>query len=243
MSKPPPPAEGASSESRFAEISFTIDEQVARLGVTGMYFVMGGLTNLQSNDEFDELLEHALSDLDDAVVNGHDIKTDPTLAGFRQLHAAVGRSNRDHVASAESLLRLIRMNGTVSRTNLLVDIYNLVSVKTRLSISGHDLDKFEGDVRLSLTTGEEKFLPHHADEPKVVPPGEYAYIDAMGDIISRMETRQAAKTRVDLTTTGCFYIVQGNPVTDASSVTRAADELIRVTSEFCGGTVRVLHRP
>jgi DNA/RNA-binding domain of Phe-tRNA-synthetase-like protein len=243
MSKPPPPAEGASPQSRLERIAFTVDEQVAGLGVTGMYFVMGGLTNLPSNDEFDELLEHTLSDLEDTAVRGHDLKADPVLAGYRQLHSGVQRSNRDHVASAENLLRLIRMNGTVTRVNLLVDICNLVSLRTRLSISVHDLASVQGDVRLSLTTGQEKFFPINAGEPKAVASGEYAYVDGSGEIIYRMETRQAAKTKVDLTTTECFYIVQGNPATEPEYVSSAAEQLISLTQDFCGGNVRILRHP
>lgn len=241
--KTPPPAEGASSESHFARMSFTMDEQVIGLGVTGVYFVMGGLTNLHSHDEFDELLEHTLSDLDDAAVRGQDLKTHPILAGFRDLHSAVGRSNRDNVASAESLLRLIRMNGSVPRVNLLVDIYNMISLKTQLAIGAHDLERFDGDVRLALTTGDERFFPATAMEPKAVQAGEYAYIDGSNQIICRMETRQVGPTRVDLATTEAFYAVQGNKMTDASYVWDAAQELIALTKEFCGGSERILYRP
>jgi DNA/RNA-binding domain of Phe-tRNA-synthetase-like protein len=241
MRTTPPPDEGASPDGRFSQFSFTIDDDVLDLGLHGVYFVMGGLTNKRGHDEFDELLGHTLDDLDDAVAKCHDLRMDPILMGYRDLHNAVGRSNRDHVASAENLHRLIKMNGTIPHVNLLVDVQNLVSLKTRLAISSHDLRKVEGNVRLSLTTGQERFFPFASPDPKEVHPGEYAYVDGAGEIICRMETRQAASTKPKLATSECFYIVQGNPAASAEYVWGAATELIAMTRYFCGGYQRTVH--
>jgi DNA/RNA-binding domain of Phe-tRNA-synthetase-like protein len=242
MRPTPPPAEGSSPDGRFSQFSFTIDEEVLGLGLHGVYFVMGGLTNRRSHDEFDELLEHALDDLDDASTNGYDLRTDSILMGYRDLHSAVGRSNRDHVASAENLQRLVKMNGTIPRANLLVDVHNLVSLKTRLAITAHDLGKVQGNVRLSLTTGRERFFPFISREPKVVHPGEYAYVDEADEIICRMETRQAAATKPELETSDCFFIVQGNRAASADYVREAARELVALTTYFCGGHERNVYR-
>src|SRR5262249_41104915 len=152
-------------------------------------------------------LGHALDELD----VGYDLRTDPVLVGYRSLHAAVGRSNRDHVSAPENLQRLVKMNGTIPRGTLLTDLANLVSLRTRLAISAHDLDEVRGDVRLRLTTGSERFFPTAGAGPKPVPAGEYAYVDGGGEVIWRMETRPAARTRPVLSTSRCFVIVQGNP--------------------------------
>lgn len=241
MSTTLPPAQGTSLEGRFSTFSFTIDEEVLGLGVHGVYFVMSGLTNGVCNDEFDELLGHALDDLDDATTNGYDPRTDPILIGYRDLHTAVGRSNRDHVSSADNLQRLIKMNGTIPRTSLLADVHNLVSLKTRLAISAHDLSYVRGNVRLSLTTGQERFFPVSAQEHKEVPPGEYAYVDDAGEIVLRMETRQAAATKPQASTSDCFYVVQGNPAVSPDYVREVARELVALTEYFCGGHQRSVY--
>ena len=50
------------------------------------------------------------------------VERDPVLAGFRQLHTAIGRSNRRFPSAPEALVaRLIRV-GTLAHINLLVDI-------------------------------------------------------------------------------------------------------------------------
>ncbi|WP_250282373.1 MULTISPECIES: phenylalanine--tRNA ligase beta subunit-related protein [unclassified Frankia] len=227
---------------RCEEITFKAAEEVLGLGLTGVYFVMGNLRNRKDDEQFDSLLAGTLAGLPSFPSN-EDFKSDPVLAGFRDLHTAVGRSNRENVASPENLLRLIRRTGTLPRINLLVDIYNLVSLRTRLALGAHDLAAVDGDIRLTSTTGAERFVPLGATEPKPVPAGEYGYIDGAGEIICRMETRQVEKTKVVLDTTECFYIVQGNRATDASYVWDAANELIALTKEFCGGDERILFGP
>jgi DNA/RNA-binding domain of Phe-tRNA-synthetase-like protein len=234
------PTDGPVTAGRFSDFSVTIEEGVRELGHNGVHFVMTSLTNAAGDDEFDELLGHVLDDLDDATADGYDLRGDPVLHGYRTLHAAVGRSNRDHVASAENLQRLVKMNGTIPRVNLLVDLHNLVSLKTRLAITAHDLGRVRGNVRLVLTTGRERFVPLSAAGPKPVHPGEYGYVDEAGEMICRMETRQAASTRPDLLTSDCFYIVQGNAATPVSYLRQAASDLVALTTYFCGGVERQL---
>jgi DNA/RNA-binding domain of Phe-tRNA-synthetase-like protein len=106
---------------------------------------------------------------------------------------------------------MLLKHGQLPRINLLVDIYNLVSVKTHLSLGAHDRQKLGGDVHLKLTTGTERFWPIGTNELYPVKPGKYAYVDDDNDIICRLEVRQVEKTKVLPDTTACFFIVQGNP--------------------------------
>jgi hypothetical protein len=55
-----------------------------------------------------------------------------------------------------------------------------------------------------------------------------------------METRQSAATRPDLSTSHCFYIVQGNAAATPAYVRRAANELVTLTKYFCGGHDRTV---
>ena len=228
---------------RYQEIQFRVAEDVVALGVTGVYFVMGGLENRASDPVFDECRRDIVKAVQEEMADGSAIKEDKVLTGFRELHTAVGRSNRDHVASPENLLKLISRTGELPQVNLLVDIYNLVSVQTRLALGAHDLATTDGNIQLKLTSGNERYWPLGAQAPKPVHAGEYAYVDDADDVICRLEVRQVEKTKVGLDTTECFYIVQGNRATDAGYVWNAAEELIRLTKKFCGGTERILYGP
>jgi DNA/RNA-binding domain of Phe-tRNA-synthetase-like protein len=219
-----------------------VDERVLGLGLTGVYFVMAGLRNQPDDPRLQPLVAEAVGALD-ALASKDDLKADPILSGFRDLHTAVGRSNRDNIASPENLIRTVQKSGSLPRVNVLVDVYNIVSLRSRLALGAHDLSKVEGDIRLSMTTGTERFVPLGSSEPKPVYADEYAYIDESDEVICRMETRQVEKTKVVLDTTECFYIVQGNKATSPQYVWDAAHTLIALTKEFCGGEERILFGP
>ena len=223
----------------FDQFQFEISTEVRALGVKAVCFVMEQVHNQKTHPEFEQLKAHSLKHIV-GDLSSEGIANDSILLGFRQLHDAIGRSNRKNVASPESLLKLILKTGSLPRVNLLVDIYNLVSLKTRLSLGAHDLTAINGNVQLRLTDGTEHFWPMGSDKPKVVSPGEYAYIDDSGGVLCRLEVRQGDKTKISLKTTACFYIVQGNATTDAASLQTAAEELIALIKRFCGGQERML---
>jgi len=127
------------------------------------------------------------------------------------------------------------------RINLLVDIYNLVSVKTRLALGAHDLSHVRGGVHLRRTTGRERFLPLGASEPKPVRTGAYAYVDDSDEVLCWLEVRQVETTKVTLESRDCFYIIQGNSRVPQEALRSAAEELITLTKRFCGGEARLLH--
>jgi DNA/RNA-binding domain of Phe-tRNA-synthetase-like protein len=204
---------------------------------------MGPLRNTDTSEEFEQFRREVIEEIQ-ADFTPEKIETDRTLQGFRRLHEAFGVSNRKNIAAPENLLRFLLKTGTLPRINLAVDLYNLVSVKTRLSLGAHDITHLVGDVHLRLTDGTEGFWPLGAPEPKGIAPGEYAYIDTgANEVICRLEVRQGDKTRVTADTTDCFYILQGNAFTPVSTIKAATELLIEWTHRFLGGEARLLYVP
>jgi DNA/RNA-binding domain of Phe-tRNA-synthetase-like protein len=226
-----------------ADLGFTIAPEALALGLSGVYLVIGGLENRATDPAFDALIDAELPALRERYAAPEFIKTDPVLAGFRELHTRVGRSNRRFVASPEALLGRFQRTGVLPRVNLLVDLYNFVSLKTRLALGAHDVAQIAGDVCLRLTDGSEGFHPLGAAAPEPVFPGEYAYCDAANDVLCRMEVLQVEKTKVTEATTAAFYIVQGNMNTPSTVLHAAVEELVALTTRFCGGSARLLYTP
>ena len=224
---------------RFDHFRFHISDAAQSLGLKAVCFVIEGVRNQRTNPEFENLKAQTLAQVSKDL-SSEAIQTDPVLGGFRALHDAIGRSNRKNVASPESLLKLVLQTGGLPRVNLLVDIYNLVSVKTRLSLGAHDLRAISGNVQLRLTDGSETFWPMGSDKPKVVSSGEYAYIDDARNVLCRLEVRQCERTKISLDTTDCFFIVQGNARTAETCLHHTAHELLTLIKRFCGGQARRL---
>jgi DNA/RNA-binding domain of Phe-tRNA-synthetase-like protein len=221
-------------------LHFTISPEVSALGVSGAYFVIEGLRNQPDSQEFNTVRDCALKDLL-PTLSPATLETDPILGGFRTLHEKVQVSNRKNVSSPENLIAMLLRNGRLPSINLVVDIYNLISCKSRLALGAHDTAKIQGNVSLRLTTGSELFVPLGSDKPKPVSAGEYCYVDDANEVICRLETRQVEKTKVLLETGACFYIVQGNAATSPSHIKDAFAELVSMTQRFCGGQVTMLH--
>jgi DNA/RNA-binding domain of Phe-tRNA-synthetase-like protein len=222
-------------------ITFDVTDDVLALGLTAACFVMDGIENRESSPDFDlymkQEINHILKNL-----SRESIKNDPVLRGFHLLHEQVGCANRKTIAASENLLKTVLKTGSLPHVNLLVDIYNLVSLTTRLSLGAHDVKKIGGNVHLKMTTGEEQFLPIGKQQLEVVKAGEYAYVDDDNDVICRLEVRQVEKTKVLLDTTKCFYIVQGNFTTDPDYLKASTEKLIALTQRFCGGHARIVYK-
>ncbi len=203
---------------------------------------MHGMTNQQSRDEFELLWQNEVSKVH-AELTAESIDSNPILVGFREIKTSIGRSPKRFVAASENLLALLLKNGTLPRINLIVDIYNLVSIQTALAIGAHDLAKVSGDIRLDITNGTEGFWPLGAKEPTGLSAGEYAYIDGGNDVICRMEVRQVEKTKVTLESTDCFFVVQGNKQTPPEYIQKGGQELVSLLKKFCGGEEEILYSP
>jgi len=222
--------------------TFTVSPEVRALGIKNVCFVLRDFRNRECEPEFDAIRREAIRELKQSWTRER-LKTDPILLGFRKLHEVVGRSNKKYIASTEKLLTLLLETGDLPRVNLLVDIYNLVSAQTGLSLGSHDIDKVVGGIHLRMTEGTETFIPMGETEPKPVGAGEYAYIDEADRILCRLEVRQADATKITLDTHNCILIIQGNAATDEATLRRTADELIALVKRFCGGQEELIYAP
>ncbi len=217
------------------EFNFSAAPAVLALGIRVLAARIENLQNRDSNPDFERLREATAARLK-SELPGDFIKTDPVLAGYRQLHEKVGRSNRRFPAAPESLISLLQSRGVIPKVNLAVDIYNLVSIESRLALGAHDLPMITGDVTLRFTDGSERFVALGGTQPEVISPGEYCYVDDSNEVICRLEHKQVEKTKVTLSTGSCLILIQGNAATDPSSIERAFERLAGLLAEYCGAT-------
>lgn len=69
----------------------------------------------------------------------------PSIAGTRKAYKNLGKDPNRYRPSAEALGRRIIQGKGIYRLTTLVDIINLISIKTGYSIGGFDMDKIDGD--------------------------------------------------------------------------------------------------
>jgi DNA/RNA-binding domain of Phe-tRNA-synthetase-like protein len=222
------------------KITFEISPELLPSGLCGIYFILKGVSNREDDPTFASYKERRLMQLYQALSPAV-IFSDPILRGYRDLHTYFGFSNRNFPAAPETLLENLLKYRRLAHINLLVDIYNLVSLETHLALGAHDLALVQGNIYLRPMIGDEGYLPLGSSEPKKTRPGGYAYIDDANDVLCILDSRQVEKSKVTLATTDCFYVLQGNASTGYATLKHGADRLIELTQQYCGGEVEYLY--
>lgn len=82
-----------------------------------------------------------------------EINKRPQILATRKVYKALGKDPNRYRPSAEALCRrIVRGIDILYRVSMLVDIINLVSIRSGISIGGFDMDKIEGEL-IHLTVG------------------------------------------------------------------------------------------
>ncbi len=220
-------------------MNFYVKKDVLESGVKILFAVMEGIDNTRVSEEWNAYRNQKIHELYEQYKD-MDVHADPILEGFNILHDKTGVRRRKNIPASENLIRLLVKHQDMSYINLAVDIYNLISLESRLALGAHNMDKADGNVTLRFTDGTERFVPIGQSEPIPVRPHEYSYCDDANEVLCRLEIRQVEKTKVDEAAKNVFYIVQGNEVTDESLLKETAQKIIDTTAKYCGGSGRIV---
>ena len=81
-------------------------------------------------------------------IEGKEWSEIPGIKGSRAAYKAFGRNPGRYRVSSESLIRRVRRGDELYHINSVVDVNNLISVKSGLSVGSYDLGQVHGVVRL-----------------------------------------------------------------------------------------------
>jgi len=218
---------------------FYVEQAVLDAGVKILFAAVYGITNHGEDPEWAAYREKRLEELYVEYAE-LDIHTDPVLEGFNILHDRTGVKRRKNIPASENLIKLLKKNHGMFYINQAVDIYNLISLESKLALGAHNIDRVDGDVTLRFTDGSERFVPIGQTEPIPVAAHEYSYCDDANEVLCRLEIRQVEKTKVDETARNVFYIVQGNEATPDKLLYDTAHRIIDLTVKYCGGTGEII---
>ena len=216
-------------------MNFYVQRAVLDAGVKILFAAVYGIDNHGESSEWAAYRDRRLCELYEEYAE-LDIHADPILEGFNHLHDKTGVKRRKNIPASENLIKLLKKNQGMFFINQAVDIYNLISLESKLALGAHNIDRVDGNVTLRFTDGSERFIPIGQAEPLPVAAHEYSYCDDANEVLCRLEIRQVEKTKVDETAQNVFYIVQGNEATPDALLQDTAQRIIDLTTRFCGGT-------
>jgi DNA/RNA-binding domain of Phe-tRNA-synthetase-like protein len=145
----------------------------------------------------------------------------PHIAAWRAAFSAFGAKPSRYPCSAEALAARVLKGATLPRVNVLVDLYNAVSVRALTPVGGEDLDHLKDPLRLTIATGDEPFDGHDG-APR---PGEIVWRDDAGVTCRRWNWRQGRRTQLTDATTRAFFVIDRLPGLDEDQLDDAASQL------------------
>lgn len=199
--------------------------------------VCRGIDNsTKAEDRYEPWLRECES-LAGKYIENPEFTQNPVVRGWRDAFYKF-KTKKGARCSVEALLKRINKGNHISTINPLVDIYNGISLKYGMPVGGEDLDKFEGDMRLTVAEGGEDFITYGSDG-KSEPPseGEIIYRDDFGAICRCWNWREAERTMLTEGTRNAFMIIEAYSHERAEEMDAALDELKSMIEKELGGRV------
>lgn len=128
------------------------------------------------------------------------------IRATRQAYKKLGKDPNRYRPSAEALRRRILRGLPLYRIDMLVDLINLVSIRSGYSIGGFDAMKIQGD-RLVLGVGKEGEVYRGIGRGELNIAGLPVYRDDIGGIGT--PTSDEERTKIDMETTSLLMIING----------------------------------
>lgn len=160
------------------------------------------------NTASDEQLWKEIAEVENTVRSSgklEDINKFPPIQATRQTYKRLGKDPNRYRPSAEALRRRIFRDLPLYKIDTLVDIINLLSIRSGYSIGGFDASKIEGD--LVLGVGKEGEIYHGIGRGELNIAGLPVYRDNRGGIGT--PTSDEERTKIDINTTKLLMIING----------------------------------
>ena len=116
----------------------------------------------------------------------------PAIAGTRRLYRALGKDPSRYRVSSEALCRRIIRGLGIYRLTTLIDVVNLVSIKSGYAISGLDRDKIAGN-KLTMSVGTADDIYNGIGRGVLNIEGMPVYRDAAGPIATPTSDEERTK--------------------------------------------------
>ena len=170
-----------------------------------------------------------------ATTQADDIKLQPAIAATREVYKRCGKDPSRYRPSAEALRRRLLRGLELYQIDTLVDLINLVSLRTGHSIGGFDADEIQGtDLELGIGRAEELFEGIGRGMLNIE--GLPVYRDALGGVGT--PTSDHERTKLTLGTTRLLAIINGYSGREGLEEAGAyLQDLLRRHAGSDGGTV------
>jgi DNA/RNA-binding domain of Phe-tRNA-synthetase-like protein len=155
-----------------------------------------------------------------------DINKRSTIAATRSIYKSLGKDPNRYRPSAEALCRRIIRDIPIYKVSTLVDIINLVSIRSGFSIGGFDANLIQGDLKLDAGTASDDF--EAIGRGKLNVEGLPLYKDRVGGIGT--PTSDNERTKLSSDTMQLLVIING--YSGEKGLMEAANHTIQLLEKY-----------
>lgn len=196
-----------------------------------------GLDNRRSDPSIAALLADEVSRARIATI-GRSLESERSIAVWRRAFARAGIDAERYPSAIEALLRRVLQGDDIPQINPAVDLANAMSLRYRVPIGAHDIDRLTGDMQVRISRPNDRFVPRGRSDWEQVPPGEVVYADDAEVRTRRWVWRLGERAKVTGATRTVFFPVDGFRGTNDSDVRAATAELAELLRNHLGANTR-----
>ena len=196
--------------------------------------VCNGIDNhIKEEDKYADFLKEC-EQLAQQHIENPEFTSNPIIRTWRDAFYKF-KTKKGARCSIEALLKRVAKGNHIGTIIPLVDIYNGISLKYGVPIGGEDIDKFDGDNRLTVAEGGEEFITYGSDKSEPPYPGEVVYKDNAGAICRCFNWRESVRTMLTEDTTNAFMIIETVAGERDDVMDQALEELKAMIESELGG--------
>ena len=197
--------------------------------------VIKGVSIEKSNSELEKEKAKTLAELENLTTEK--ISDFPEVQSYREMYKQMRVKYQSRRPSPEALLRRVAQGKGLYTVNTLVDAYNLVVMRNRVSVGAFDLDAVKFPTEIKIAQGGEKIHLLGDDEDTILKEGEVSYFDQEGPYNLDYNYRDAIRTSVKMETKDIWINVDGVGEITKQQVEKTLHETLETILKYCGGEV------
>ena len=182
-----------------------------------------GIDNTKDYPFIKELLNKEIKDISEEYQDKK-VKELPEIELYREAFRKLDINPNKYMCSIEALVSRTVKSKHIPNINPIVDLGNALSLKYRIPLGIHDIDRFSGDIEIRPASENDKFIPFGGegyDNPDV---GEIIYVSGNDVKTRRWTWRQGENSKVDETIKNVFIPLDG--------FTENKENILKLQEEF-----------
>ncbi|HEM6206038.1 TPA: B3/4 domain-containing protein [Streptococcus suis] len=198
----------------------------------GVLLLKGYKTPSESPEDLVKLLEES-NEIAQKFLTEDTFSENEVIRTYRQAYQKF-KTKKGARSSIEALLKRSTSDRPVTTISPLVDIYNAASLRFGIPCGAEDLDRFVGNLQLTITEGGDEFYLIGDENNNPTLPGEVCYKDDKGAVCRCFNWRDGERTMITDETKNAFLVMELVNSDRVEDLENALDFISQHAEKFLG---------